>query len=229
MDFTFSDESESNIVKFTKDCKEFPALSYVASARSDDPARYRLSFLYAFNLDGMDLLISSDGHRMNYAPFKSDTDFSVVKQAKNEIVLERIKNIREQMPAFDKVMPRDKDVFHIKPYDVYGWGFSEWNLEFLVDYLYRLSGFKAAFNFKHLAGFIDSIRGDGKIRILCPRSSPGAAWRIEHTDNRGSLRHGTVFMPLADFNELAGVKSPYIENSGFKEYAEAVSGEGSDG
>jgi hypothetical protein len=133
------------------------------------------------------------------------------------------------MPAFDKVIPRDKDVFHIRPYEVYGWGVSEWKLEFLIDYLHRLSSFKAAFNFKHLTDFIDSIQGDGKIRILCPRSRPGAAWRIEHTDNWGSLRHGTVFMPLADFNEIADIKSPYIENSGFKEYVEAASGEGSDG
>jgi hypothetical protein len=229
VDFTFSDESESNIIKFTKDCKEFLALSYVALARSGDPAKYHLSFLYAFNLDGMDLLISSDGHRMNYAPFKSDTDFSVVKQTKNELVMERITNVHKQMPAFDRVIPRDKDVFHIQPYEVYGWGVSDWKLEFLIDYLYRLSNFKTAFNFKHLTDFIDSIRGDGKIRILCPRSSPSAAWRIEHTDNWGNLRHGTVFMPLADFSEFAGVKSPYIENSGFKEYVEAVPGEGSDG
>jgi hypothetical protein len=220
MDFTFGDESQSKILKLTKDCKEFPALTYVASSRSDDPTRYYLSFLYTYKLDGVNMLISSDGHRMNYAPFTADSDFTVIKQTRNELVLERIDTGNRPRPGFEKIFPRNKDVFQIRPYEIYGWGVSSWKLEFLIEYLYRLSNFEASFNFKYLTDFIDSLRADGKIRILCPRKGPGGAWRIEYTDNWGNLQYGTVFMPLMRFDELDGVKSPYVKNSGFVEYTE---------
>jgi hypothetical protein len=226
MDFSFLAGQESNILRITKDCKEFAALSYVAMARSADPARYNFSFLYAFNLDGVDMILSSDGHRMNYAPFVSDTDFTVVKQTKSELVLERIANVHRQMPNFDKVIPRDKDVFHVEPYAVFGWGCSKWKIEFLIDYLYRLSRFQAAFNFSHLSDFIENILPDGRVRILCPRKGPGSAWRIEHLDSGDNLRYGTVFMPLMGFGELDNVKSPYVTGSGFTDYRSAG---GSDG
>jgi hypothetical protein len=231
MDFSFSDESKSSILKLTKDCKEFSALSYVAGARSEDPAKYNLQFLYSFKLDSVDMLVASDGHRMNYAPYTVDGDFIVVKQTKNDLVLERIETAnRRSMPAFDKVIPRDKDLFHIRPYDVCGYGTSSWQLEFLIDYLYRLSNFQAAFKFQNLTDFVENLQVDGKIRILCPRKNADSAWRIEHTDSWGNLRHGTVFMPLTSFDELDNVKSPYIKNSGFIEYEEPKkSVEGSDG
>jgi hypothetical protein len=229
MDFTFGDESQSEILKFTKDCKEFPSLSYVAASRSEDPTKVNLALLYSIKLDGVDMLIATDGHRMNYAPFVTDCDFTVAKQTKNELILERAKIAHRQMPSFDRVFPREQDMFHIKPYEAYGWGASSWKLEFLIDYLYRLSNFKASFNFKYLADFIENLRGDGKIRILCPRKSPEKAWRIEYTSNWGDLRYGTVFMPLKEFDELGGVKSPYVKDSGFAEYMEPKSeSEGSD-
>jgi hypothetical protein len=220
MDFSFLDESESNILKLTKDCKEFPSLAYVAAARSQDPAKYNLSLLYSFKLDGVDMLVASDGHRINYTPFVSGTDFVVVKQTKNELVFERTSSTHKQMPGFDKVIPHEKDMFQIKPYDIYDYGTSDWKFEFLVDYLYRLANFEVYFNFKHLTDFADNLRSDGKIRILCPRRSPNNAWRIEHTDTWGNLRHGTVFMPLPKFDELVDVKSPYIEGAGFEDYSE---------
>jgi hypothetical protein len=220
MDFSFFDESESNVLKLTKDCKEFSSLAYVAAARSQDPTRHNLSLLYSFKFDGVDMLVASDGHRINYAPFVSDTDFIVIKQSKNELVLERTSSKHKQMPAFEKVIPPEKNMFRIKPYNIYSYGTSDWKFEFLIDYLYRLSNFEVFFNFKHLADFVDNIRSDGEIRILCPRKSPNNAWRIEHTDTWGNLRHGTVFMPLLKFDDLVNVRSPYVKGSGFEDYTE---------
>jgi len=215
-DFSFGDESKT--IKYTKTCKEFDSLSYVAAARSDDPSKERYSVLYAFDLDGVSVLAATDGRRVNYAPFQGGENYSVVKQTKTELVLEKLDDKYVELPAFNKVIPRDKDVFHVKPFDVCAYGFRDNAMEFLVECVYRLSNLDVVFRLRYLKDFVDALRSDGKIRILCPRASSFSAWRVEHIDMLGNLLHGTVFMPIRGFYELNDVRSPYAENSGFKEY-----------
>jgi hypothetical protein len=181
-----------------------------------------LSYLYTINFEGQDILVASDEHYLIYAPsFLPSGVYSVIKQTKNEMELEIISGIHRNTPPFDKVIPQRKDLFQIAPYDIYGWGNSAYKIEFFLNYIYKLSQGKTAINMKHLSGFMESIRSDGKIQIFCPRRGPGHAWRVEHTDNWGNLRYGVVFMPLQGFEELEEVKSPYDTDSGFTEYEEA--------
>jgi len=216
-DFSFGDESR--IIKYTKDCKEFDSLYYVASGRSTDPVKEKYSYIFSYDLDDVRMLIATDGRRINYTPFASDGNYVVIKQTKTELVLEKLSENRYvETLSFSKVIPKDSEVFHIKPFEPLGFSNYNYSLEYLLDYLHRLSNSEVVFKLNYLIDFVDTVRPDGKIRILCPKKDSSRAWRIEHTDQWGNLRHGTVFMPLNPFNELVDVKSPYVEGSGFKEY-----------